>query len=174
MIAIQKSNSLAYAELVTRYIDKLYGYLLRLTSNPADAEDLVQETFLQVWNKSTTYKIGRVRFSTWLFTIGHNKFVDQYRKNRGHSEDYHEQLFTDESMEELHQQVQWVEQLTQALNKLPENQRCAILLAHNQGFSNLEVATILGLSVRAVESILSRGRKTLRKLLTEKFTNDAY
>jgi RNA polymerase sigma-70 factor (ECF subfamily) len=173
MLAIQKNNDLAYTELVNRYIDKLYGYLLRLTSNTNDAEDLVQETFLKVWNKSTTYKVGKVRFSTWLYRIAHNKFIDLYRKNKFRAEAYEEQMLS-RTMEDLSQQEEKARALSLALSTLPENQRVAVLLSHNQSFTNPEIATILGSSVRAVESTLSRARKTLRKLLTEEPNNDAY
>lgn len=173
MLAIQKNNDLAYTELVSRHIDKLYGYLLKLTSNTNDAEDLVQETFLRVWNKSTTYKVGKVRFSTWLFRIAHNKFIDLYRKNKFQVEVYDEQQLT-RPMEDLRQQEEKAHALSMALGTLPENQRVAVLLSHNQGFTNPEIAIVLGSSLRAVESILARARKTLRKLLTEESSDDAY
>ena len=171
MLAIQNNNELAYADLVRRHVDKVYGYMLKLTSNPEDAEDLVQETFLRVWNKSTTYKLGRVRFTSWLFTIAHNKFIDLYRKNKDRTEIYDEQTLAGK-MEDLHQQEEKAQALSLGLSKLPENQRVAILLSHNQGFTNAEIATILGSSIRAVESMLSRGRKTLRRLLTEDASHD--
>ena len=173
MLAIQKNNELAYADLVRRHVDKVYGYMLKLTASPEDAEDLVQETFLRVWNKSTTYKVGRVRFTTWLFTIAHNKFIDLYRKKKDRKEVYDEQVFVG-NLEDLLQQEEKARALSESLSNLPENQRVAILLSHSQGFTNAEIATILGSSVRAVESILSRGRKTLRKLLTEKISCDTY
>jgi len=171
MLAIQKKNELAYACLLRRHVDKVYAYMLKLTANPDDAEDLVQETFLKVWNKSTTYKVGRVRFTTWLFTIAHNKFIDLYRKNKDRKEVYDEQLPSG-NMEDLRQQEEKAHALSEGLSKLPENQRVAILLSHSQGFSNVEIATILGSSVRAVESTLSRGRKTLRRLLAEETSHD--
>ena len=171
MLAIQNNNELAYADLVRRHVDKVYGYMLKLTSNPEDAEDLVQETFLRVWNKSTTYKLGRVRFTSWLFTIAHNKFIDLYRKNKDRTEIYDEQMLAG-NIEDLHQQEEKAQALSVGLGILPENQRVAILLSHNQGFTNAEIATILGSSVRAVESMLSRGRKTLRRLLTEDTSHD--
>ena len=171
MLAIQNNNELAYADLVKRHVDKVYGYMLKLTSNPEDAEDLVQETFLRVWNKSTTYKLGRVRFTSWLFTIAHNKFIDLYRKNQDRTEIYDEQMLAG-NIEDLHQQEEKAQALSIGLGILPENQRVAILLSHNQGFTNAEIATILGSSVRAVESMLSRGRKTLRRLLTEDTSHD--
>ena len=171
MLAIQNNNELAYADLVRRHVDKVYGYMLKLTSNPEDAEDLVQETFLRVWNKSTTYKLGRVRFTSWLFTIAHNKFIDLYRKNKDQTEIYDEQMLAG-NIEDLHQQEEKAQALSVGLGILPENQRVAILLSHNQGFTNAEIATILGSSVRAVESMLSRGRKTLRRLLTEDTNHD--
>ena len=77
-------------------------------------------------------------------------------------------------MEDLRQQEEKAHALSEGLSKLPENQRVAILLSHSHGFTNIEVATILGSSVRAVESILSRGRKTLRRLLAEETSHDTY
>ena len=76
------------------------------------------------------------------------------------------------NLEDLHQQEEKAQALSVGLGILPENQRVAILLSHNQGFTNAEIATILGSSVRAVESMLSRGRKTLRRLLTEDTSHD--
>lgn len=167
VVRIRQNDAQAFACLLRRHLNSMHTYLLRLTGSPADSDDLAQETFLRVWQKAHTFKPGKVRFTTWLHQIGHNLAIDLFRQ-RGRT-------FTRQTAAEDRQfgpdaDYAAAEQQTrvyQALAALPENQRHAILLCHQQGFSNREAATILGVGVRALESLLARARRTLKAEFNE-------
>ena len=82
MSAVQRQDKSAFASLMARHLDSLYGYAIRLTQEPSNAEDLVQETWLRVWANANKYRQGKVAFSTWLHRVLHNLFVDQYGANK--------------------------------------------------------------------------------------------
>lgn len=164
MLAVQKGDRAAFDSLVARHIDSLHSYAVRLSRNAADADDLVQEAFLNAWRKSGSYKAGKAKLTTWLHRIVHNKFIDETRKRKDLVVDADVDLIEDaETPERRHQSIESIERLDTLLRTLPENQRAAILLTYAQGFNNIEAAHILGTSVRAVESLLGRARRTLRR-----------
>ncbi len=166
LLAIAGGDHYAFTELVNRHGDAVHGYLLRLTGTRSDAEDLTQETFLRVWRKAGSYEPGRVRASTWLHRIAHNLCIDSFRRARPErSLDDIEALGSDEDLYRAQAARETVARLELALRELPDNQRAALLLCQVQGFSNAEAAEILGLKVRAVESLLARARRSLRKRL---------
>ncbi|MEM8767427.1 MAG: sigma-70 family RNA polymerase sigma factor [Pseudomonadota bacterium] len=167
LLAIASGDSRAFEVFLPRYLDRIHGYLLRLTGVAADAEDLAQETFLRVWRKAGSFEPGRVKVSTWLHTIAHNLAIDSFRKRR---ETLLEQL--PEAADELADPArQFASRETSALLEaalaaLPENQRAAVLLCQLQGFSNAEAAEVLGVGLRALESLLARARRSLKGALT--------
>ena len=167
LAAVADGDSRAFEALVRQHLDTIYGYLYRLTGSAADAEDLAQETFLRVWQKASSYQPGRVRATTWLHTIAHRLAIDGFRRRRElPAADVPE--LPDERADPARQQAALEQQrlLDQALNKLPERQRAAILLCQVQGFSNAQAAEIIGVRVRALESLLARARRSLRESLT--------
>ena len=155
----------SFTELVSRHVDALHAYAYRLSGNPSTADDLVQETWVKVWTHAGSYKVGRVKLSTWLHTVLHNKFIDHVRKQSkfSRSEDYADlALQAPASFEPEQQSLQQdtIDEFAQLL--APENQRAALLLVHRQGFSIGETAEILNLSSTATQSLLARGRRTIR------------
>jgi RNA polymerase sigma-70 factor (ECF subfamily) len=163
MLAVKEGDRAAFGVLVGRHIQPLYNYAYRLSRNPSNAEDLVQDTFLNAWQKSGSYKIGKVQLTTWLHRILYNKFIDETRKQKDVVAGDKFDLIEDPvSPEASHVAKQAKLHLDKLLRRLPENQRAAIMLAHVQGFSNTQTAEILNTSVHAVESLLSRARRTLR------------
>jgi len=158
----------AFAGLLGRHLDAIHGYLYRLTGSQADADDLSQETFLRVWQKASTFKQGRVKLSTWLHRIAHNLCVDEFRKRRPIGEVEPDQLAASNPGQETGLALQQsTAQLKAALQGLPESQRSALVLCQLQGFSNQEAAEILGIGVRALESLLARARRRLKNELCE-------
>jgi len=165
--AIAHGDGDAFRQLLDRHLDAIHAYLYRMTGSRADAEDLAQETFLRVWRKASTFEPGRVKVTTWLHTIAHNLCIDTFRRNRPtHGED--ESLEADDTAdpERRASGSELAALLEQAITALPDNQRSAILLCQVQGFSNAQAARILGVNVRALESLLARARRTLRESLT--------
>lgn len=164
--AIRLGSQPAYTTLVNRHADSLYGYLLRMTRSPADAEDLLQETFFRVWRKAGSYQPGRVKVSTWLHRIAHNLCVDAFRSTRP-LRGIDEASFISRDLVDTQIAVETLSMIESAIARLPENQRAALLLCQTQGFSNAETGEILGLQVRAVESLIARARHSLRTAIAE-------
>ena len=163
MLAVQKGDRSAFDVLVRRHINALHGYAFRLSRNPASADDLVQDTWLNVWQKAASYKPGKVQLTTWLHRIVHNKFVDEARKSRPTASENEFLAITDgHDLEREYATQQTWSEVDALLSQLPHNQRAAIVLTHVQGFSNQETAEIMNSSVRAVESLLARARRALR------------
>lgn len=153
---------------VERHLNRLHGLAWRLLGNRADAEEVVQDVFIRVWEHAGRWEAGRARFDTWMYRVTVNLCYDRLRRRR--------EILTDmppdvpdsapDAAQLLHAS-QVAARVRGALNRLPERQRMAIVLSHHQGLSNPQTAEILGLSVEAVESLLSRGRRKLRTLMKQ-------
>jgi RNA polymerase sigma-70 factor (ECF subfamily) len=152
--------------LVARHLDKLLALARRMLGETGEAEDAVQETFLKLWTHAARWQPGGAKFETWLFRVAINACYDRLRK-RGH-------LSLDEAPEAVDpapgperalQNAALSQAIQAALDALPPRQRAAILLCHYEGRGNVDAAEILGIGVEAVESLLSRGRRSLRASL---------
>lgn len=168
MERVKARDQAAFASLVARHLAAIHGYVMRLTHSHADAEELAQETFLRVWSRAATYRPGTVRFTTWLHRIAHNLSMDELRRQR--PEPLDEPDTFEGGAPDPERTIAAREanaRLDCALGELPANQRAALLLTEVQGLSNQQVADVMNLGVRAVESLLARARRTLRERLLE-------
>jgi len=165
---IQAGNQQAFQYLVNQNLASLHGFAQRMLGSNSDAEDVVQETFIRVWNKAHTWKAGKAKLSTWLHRITHNLCVDWQRKPKVQTmtltHDVEEN--TEHSTDSL-QREETAQAVETALQQLPERQRSAIVLCYYQGMSNRDAAQVLNVSVTALESLLARGRRSLKTLLSE-------
>jgi RNA polymerase sigma-70 factor, ECF subfamily len=176
----------AFAEEAMQYAPKLYSAALRLTRNPADAEDLVQDTYLRAWRSYNTFQEG-TNLRAWLYRILTNSFINKYRaKQRRPTEDgidniedlylYKRISALDSSLgtrsaEDTMFDMFTDDEVKAALEALPENFRLPVLLADVEGFSYKEIAEMLDIPVGTVMSRLHRGRKGMHKLLFD-FANE--
>ena len=156
----------------------LYGAALRLTRNPADAEDLVQETFLRAYRGFAGFSEG-TNLKAWLYRILTNSFINTYRKKQREPitvegpDDVDEWYLFDRlgsravegSVEDEVLDRLPDEDVKRALEDLPEGFRMAVLLADVEGFSYKEIAEILDIPIGTVMSRLHRGRRALEKAL---------
>jgi len=160
-------------------IPNLYGAALRLTRNPQDAEDLVQETYLRAYRGFTSFQEG-TNLRAGMYRILTNTFINSYRKKQRQpvtvsDEDIEDWYLYDklgESGVEASAESEVLEKIPdedvqKALEDLPENFRMAVLLADVEGFSYKEIAEILEIPIGTVMSRLHRGRKALQKALWE-------
>lgn len=163
-----RGDRLAASELVLRHTDNVMAVCYRMLNDRSAAEDLTQETFLKLWKKASKWEAGNAKISTWLYRVAVNACLDRLRKEG-------RELPEDAAPERIDQSPQADAVLAasetravveDALAKLPDRQRQAIILCHYQELSNTEAADILDTSVEAIESLLSRGRRTLRKQLS--------
>jgi RNA polymerase sigma-70 factor (ECF subfamily) len=166
MARVQEADQQAFTRLLERHASGLHGFLQRMIRNHADAEELTQESFLRVWRHAKRWEPNRVRFSTWLYRIGHNLCVDRLRKQREvplatMPEDVEPAVpVPDLDAERINVVVR------KLIEGLPERQRSALVLCHHQGMTNQQAAEVLDVSVDALESLLARARRTLRERLT--------
>ena len=161
-----------FARDALAYVDSLYGTALRLTRRPADAEDLVQETYLKAFRASAQFERG-TNLKAWLFTILHNTFRNLRRHDVRSPVDVDSE--TVENAADLVAQDQTPEQLLTrdtldadlqaALDALPEAFRQAVWLRDVEEFSYAEIARIVGVPIGTVMSRISRGRKLLYERL---------
>jgi len=163
-----------------QYAPQLYSAALRMTRNPADAEDVVQETFLKAYRAYHTYQAG-TNLKAWLYRILTNTYINRYRKqvrsptevDFGEVEDlylYKRLGSTESGSSSRSAEEEVLEQLVDAdvkaaVEELPDHFRMPVLLADVEGFSYKEIAEILDVPIGTVMSRLHRGRKALEKTL---------
>ena len=160
-------------------LSNLYGAALRLTRNPQDAEDLVQETYLRAYRGFGGFQEG-TNLRAWMYRILTNTFINAYRKKQREpitiaDDDIEDWFLYDHlggSTVEASAESEVLEQIPdedvqRALEALPEGFRMAVLLADIEGFSYKEIAEIMDVPIGTVMSRLHRGRKALQKALWE-------
>ena len=168
MNRVQDQDRDAFAALVARHLDRIHAFSYRLTHDAENAADIAQETFLRVWTKASTWRGGRVKFTTWLHRIARNLCIDAHRRQRPTEDAELDALASDAPPpDKAPADAELDAALTRALADLPERQRTALILCHRQGMSNRDAAGVLEVSVDALESLLSRGRRTLRAALAD-------
>jgi RNA polymerase sigma-70 factor (ECF subfamily) len=165
-----------------QYAPQLFATALRMTRNKADAEDLVQETFLKGWRAFDSYQQG-TNLRAWLFRIMTNTFINKYNSQQRRPQetelDEVEELFLfrrmgafDQSKMSQSAEDQMLELFTDdevknAIESLPETFRIPVLLSDVEGFSYKEIAEMLEVPIGTVMSRLHRGRKAMQKMLYE-------
>jgi len=179
MASIAQGNKAAMAEFVTRHIKRIKDFALRYVGPYGDVDDVVQETFFRVWRKAPQWQDKKLPPMNWLYRIAYNLCIDTIRKRKLQvSIDELEEKTSNEKQEIVSPvaglpenniaNMQTKETLAIAFDTLPERQRTAMILCHYHGQSNGEAALIMNLSIDALESLLSRGRRKLRAQLQDR------
>jgi RNA polymerase sigma-70 factor (ECF subfamily) len=171
-----------FADQAMEFMPSLYNAALRMTRNPADAEDLVQETYLRAYRGFGGFEEG-TNLKAWLYRILTNTYINSYRAKRRRPEESDVENIEDlylfrrlggleaamagrSAEDELLDRFTEAE-VKEAIESLPENFRMAVLLADVEGFAYREIAEILDIPIGTVMSRLHRGRKALEKRLYE-------
>lgn len=161
-------------------LDQLYGGALRMTRNPQDAEDLVQETYLKAYKNFGSFTPG-TNLKAWLYRIMTNTYINSYRKKQRRpletsaDEVTDNQLYTSSSHDSTGLESAEVEALkampnsriSEALNALNEDYRMVVYYADVEGMAYKEIADVMGIPIGTVMSRLHRGRKQLRGMLKD-------
>lgn len=177
--ALKKGDRAEFARLLETYSGVVYRLAIRMLSNPQDAEDILQETFIKVYQHIGNFD-GRSSLSTWLYRIATNEALMFLRKRKLITFSIDEPLENSEAEQEPLQIVDWCclpeeelmsteanSYLDKAIQQLPHSLRVVFLLRDIEGLSTLETGEVLNLSETAVKTRLSRARLRLRELLTD-------
>ena len=166
-------NSQSYGHLVERFQDRLYNAMLQVVSSPDEAEDVVQDSFVQAYVKLDTFQ-GNSKFFTWLYRIAFNNALSRQRRKRSELsiEQSREITGSDpedrlESPEEPLLREERVSLVHHALDLLSQEHRAILVLREMDDLAYEEIAEILGINIGTVRSRLSRARNQLKIHLTE-------
>lgn len=155
--------------LVQRWECAVYAFLERMLGSREDAQDLGQETFIKVWGQARRYEPSG-KFRSWLFRIAGNLARSRLRRRRiiswvSFSPGVHDREGADEAPDAGVERDEARLSVRRALDRLPERQREAVLLRSYQDLSYREIASVMNVTIPAVESLLQRGMAALRKEL---------
>ncbi|MBD3377091.1 sigma-70 family RNA polymerase sigma factor [candidate division KSB1 bacterium] len=170
--------NIKFEDIAYEHMDALYSTALRMTRNPQEAEDLVQDTYLRAYRFYDKFQQG-TNFRAWIFKILTNTFINRYRKKvrTPQKVDLEKVAFGIESDEEFQDPVEWEsydeetysdlfdDKVKDALEKLSQEFRMIILLADVEGMSYKEIAKIANVPIGTVMSRLFRGRRILQRYL---------
>ncbi|MED4728052.1 sigma-70 family RNA polymerase sigma factor [Aneurinibacillus migulanus] len=163
-----------YAELINRYERRILAFILYMLKSyhmEDMAEDLAQETFYKAFRSLQSFRDVEASFSTWLYTIARNTVLSELRKSRNsevYLEDSKQQparISVDRLPEQELLRTERVHLVRQAINKLPEKQRTALILREYEQLDYKEIAVILDSTVSSVKSLLFRARHSIKQQL---------
>ncbi len=156
----------AFSQIMSRYLPLVINFSMRYFPQRSDAEDIAQETFTRLWCKAPVWQDKGVSVKAWLFKVAYNQSIDQLRKQKPeYLADYDENIIDEAAFIESMMDIDTNRAIQKlALDTLPERQRTAISLCTIRGFSNSEAAIVMGISVDALESLMARGRRKLKKI----------
>jgi len=171
--ATARGDERAYASLYDRYSPILFGLLLRILHSRAEAEDVLQEVFLQVWQQARSFDQSRGRAFTWLVTLARSRAIDRLRAvdsreraaRRSAEEGVPEGATAGEPADAAAERSEQAEVVRAALAELPEEQRKTLLLAYLDGMSQSEIAAKTGQPLGTVKTRTRAGLKRLGDLL---------
>jgi RNA polymerase sigma-70 factor (ECF subfamily) len=165
MAKVAQGDEVAFRQLSRRHVPAMVGLARRVLGNAADAEDVVQEAMLRVWTHAPRWQ-PLAAFRTWLTRVVVNLCLDRKRRKPWVDLDAAGEIVDPTpSVPEVAEQNEREQALTAAIGELPDRQRTAIVLTYREGMTNAQVAEVLDTSVSAVETLLIRGKKTLRAKL---------
>jgi RNA polymerase sigma-70 factor (ECF subfamily) len=169
LAAYARGDAAAARALTMRLSPRVLAHAYRLLGGDrAEAEDVTQEALMRLWRTAPDWRAGEAKVTTWLYRVTANLCIDRLRKRRvGPDLDAIPEPSDDApSVTEGLQQAARARALEQALMQLPERQRQAVVLRHIEGLSNPEIAQIMDIGARAVESLTARGKRALEALLS--------
>lgn len=187
MLRVKRGNLAAFEQLVEKYRQPVINLIYRTLPDATEAEDLAQCVFVQVYKSAHRYQVS-ARFSTWLFTIARNLCLNEIRRRSRHPADsmdnpvgegddsfarqYEDQRMASPPDELLREELYAL--VDEALARLPETQRTAIVLYQHEELSYEEISKILGCSLSATKSLIHRGRESLKQVLKPYLTTGVW
>ena len=167
LIRVANGDRLAARVLIERLGPRLLRHVSRMLGDRAEAEDIVQETFLKLWKIAPDWRQGEAKVSTWAFRVAINLTTDKLRARRA-TVDIDAIAEPESDLESAVNRMTNADRLAAldaALATLPERQRQAVSLRHIEELSNPEIAEIMDIGIEAVESLTARGKRALKAAL---------
>jgi RNA polymerase sigma-70 factor, ECF subfamily len=166
----QSRDRAAFSQLFDHFAPRVKSFMMRKGSTADQAEDLVQETLIAVWNKAAMFSTDRGSVSTWIFTIARNLRIDRLRRERS-------QLYTDledfdapdlrDGADEALGRLQEDNHVAMALAQIPEEQRQLLILSYVEDVAQSEIASRLNIPLGTVKSRMRLGYQRMRKILEQ-------
>lgn len=165
---LQTGDKAALSKLMDRHMKTLYNQAYHMLGDSMAAEDITQTVFLKTWQNINDWKSGNAKLLTWMRRVTANACFDQLRKKKPIYSDMVPEIedSADTPFDALSRQNQ-NEIVKAALQKLPDRQRAAVTLSYYQELTQKEGASVMSITEKAYESLLVRGRKSLKLLLKE-------
>lgn len=164
----------SFEKLYDKYASTIYTMALNILKVPSDAEEIVQDVFLHIWNNAKNFDSTRGSETSWILTIARSKAIDKYRAFSRKSEvveEWNEEQkihSKNASNQDLNSELKtYSEAIRHALNKLPNEQKTAIEQAFIKGMSHNEISKNLGIPLGTVKARIRRGMESLKKFLPE-------
>ena len=179
MLKFQQGDDSAFERLLERYHKQIINFIYRYIGDKTEAEDLAQNVFLNVYRSAKTY-IPKSKFSTWIYVIARNMALNELRRRRNRRESPLEETVSGEDGDlprqiadtskpsasgELERQ-ELINAVKRAIDSLPDNQKTAVILRRYDNFPYEEIAKVIGCSVSAIKSLLSRAKIALKEKLS--------
>ncbi len=163
-----QGDQYAWRKIVETHLPAMNGLAFRMSLQDAAAEDVAQEAFLRLWKIAPTWK-PEAQISTWLYRVVRNLAIDAIRRRKTAAAEELEDDFKSNEPTPLENlsMSRGKAQISEAIQRLPERQRAAIILVHFGECTGAEAADALKVSIDALESLLARGRRRLRKILSD-------
>lgn len=164
---VRAGDRASFTQLIDRHSEKFYRLAFRYMGHREHAEDVVQEAFTKLWQKPEIWDGNRgVKFTTWFYRVIVNLCLDERRKNRWQSLPDGFDMASGQRPQDhamiMQQEQMWLET---EIKKLPPRQQSAINLCFLEGLSNKEAAEIMGLELKALQSLVMRAKETLKRRL---------
>ena len=161
-----KGDRAAALALTSRLAPVVFAQAFRMLGDRAEAEDVTQESLLRLWKAAPGWDATRAKITTWLYRVTSNLCIDRLRKsNRNSGDEVPEVADETPGIDRKLQAIARAQALQHALQTLPDRQRQAMILRHIEDLSNPEISDIMEISVEAVESLVSRGKRALASTL---------
>ena len=167
LVAFANGDDDAARDLTTRLLPRVLAQATRMLANAAEAEDVAQDAMIRLWKIAPDWRQGEAQVSTWLYRVVANLCTDRLRKRRGgvSLDQVAEPEDETPSVADQMQTRTRLQALSDALAQMPERQAQAVSLRHLEGLSNPEIAQIMDISVRSVESLTARGKRALADIM---------
>lgn len=170
MVRVVSGDRLAFRRLAERFMGRLMAVAMKICGNRQEAEDVVQDTLLRLWERAADYRPDRGPLWPWLARVATNRALDLKRRRRPEPLDEVATAALPDGRpgpEASAASAEMMRRFASAFGALPERQRAALVLVVEAGLSQRQAAAALGIGEGALESLLSRGRRTLKAALAE-------